>query len=148
MNRPKLDFEVNDYIQNIVVLVKKNNDYCYFFSDKEFWILEYWDAYVTPSNESSLENAYFHFLQPFSVSYEELITEAKRVMSKGNMERVKVNKPSLYVDFDSKILYSQYYDQALENRLRNGWEGRFESFEEVIPKEIIYWQEDQLSSGD
>jgi hypothetical protein len=143
MNRPKLDFEVNDTVQNIVVLTKKSGDYCYFFSDKEFWILEYWDAYVTPSIEEELEDTYFQFLQPFSVSYEELDAEAKRVISKGKEDRVKLNKPSLYVDFDCKVFYSQFYDQALENRLYDSWLGRFEPFEENVPKKLIYWQEDQ-----
>lgn len=144
MNRPELDFELNDYIQNIVVLAKKDGNFHYFFSDKEFWIVEYWDAYVTPASESTLEDQYFSFLQSFSVSYAELRDEAERQFLKGNVERVKLHKPSLLVDFDHRLFRSQFYDQALENRLLDGWEGRFESFDESIPKELVYWEIDQL----
>lgn len=142
MKRPNLDFELNDYVQNIVVLVKKDDSFYYFFSDKEFWIVEYWDAYVTPSGESTLEEKYFRFLQPFAVSYEELRDEAERQFLKGNEEKVRLNKPSLLVDFDHRLLRSQFYDQALENRLPNNWEGRFEFFEDNIPRELVYWQID------
>lgn len=145
MKRPELNFKSNDYVQNVIVLVKKDGNYYYYFSDKEFWIVEYWDGYVSTNGETSIEELYFTFIQPFLVDIDELKDEARKRFSEGDEEVVRLNKPKIYVDFDERLFLSQFFDQALETRLPNTWKGKFENFDEEIPIGLTYWKKDQLA---
>jgi len=141
MKKPTLDFARNDYLQNMVVYAIKAGIGSYLFSDKEFWIVAYWDSYVEVPPGTTLEESYYAFVSPFLVTAEDLENEARKCFRENNREVVLLNKPQLYVDFDKKIFLSQYYDQALENRMIKGWKGSFASFENLIPPADRYWEE-------
>jgi hypothetical protein len=142
MEPPILDFYKNDFVQNIVVYAYKNGKSHYFFSDKEYWILVYWNGYVDIPNGSTLEDEYFNFITPFIVALDELEKESKRLYVLGDTEKIEANKPKLFVDFDKKIFLSMYYDQALENRLIEGWTGKYTDFLNLIPPNDRYWEVD------
>ena len=48
--------------------------------------------------------------------------------------------PSLYVNFDKKLLYSMYMEPAsYEHYVPVGWIGKFKKFFDIIPEEKCYW---------
>lgn len=48
--------------------------------------------------------------------------------------------PTLMLDFDDKILYSQYQEPfSFENYIPNNWKGKYESFFTKIKDENKYW---------
>lgn len=51
--------------------------------------------------------------------------------------------PSLYVDFDKKVLYSQYQEQdmSFEALVPQGWQGAYYNFFSMIPQDEQYWKE-------
>ena len=53
--------------------------------------------------------------------------------------------PSLYVDFDKKLLYSQYQEQdmSFEDLVPDGWKGSYHNFLAMIPQPEQYWKEAQ-----
>ena len=49
-------------------------------------------------------------------------------------------KPSLYVDFDKKLLYSMYIEPAsYEDYAPVGWNAKYKNFLNIIPIEKRYW---------
>lgn len=49
--------------------------------------------------------------------------------------------PSLYVDFDKKVLLSIYSEPAsYEDYAPIGWKAGYDDFKERIPKEYYYWE--------
>mgnify|MGYP000849096612 CR=1 FL=1 len=135
----KLDFISNDWSANIIVFVKKHDETFYCFSNKEYWIVEWWDGYVD-AKKGKLEDLYFEFVQRFKVSNTELKTAYKELSITGDMLKIFNHKPVLFVDFSKKILLSKFFDQALENRLIPGWSGKFEDFFPLIPENQRYWE--------
>ncbi|MBR4200193.1 MAG: hypothetical protein IKQ91_02805 [Oscillospiraceae bacterium] len=53
--------------------------------------------------------------------------------------------PSLYVDFDKKVLYSQYpeQDMSYDDLVPDGWKGAYYNFLSMIPQAEQYWKEAQ-----
>ena len=50
-------------------------------------------------------------------------------------------RPSLYVDFDKKLLYSMYIEPAsYEDYVPVGWNAKYKSFLDIIPAEKRYWE--------
>jgi hypothetical protein len=53
--------------------------------------------------------------------------------------------PSLYINFDSNIIYNCYYEpEAFEAYLPEGWTGVYEDFRDLIPVEQQYWVGENL----
>lgn len=49
-------------------------------------------------------------------------------------------RPSLYINFDKKILYSNYSEPAyFEDYTPNSWIAKYESFDDQVPKGQKYW---------
>jgi len=48
--------------------------------------------------------------------------------------------PSIYIDFDKKILVSNFPEPAsYEEFVPNDWKGEYDSFDELIPIDQRYW---------
>lgn len=55
-------------------------------------------------------------------------------------EEIDEYYPTLLLDFDNKILYSQYPEPfSFENYVPENWEGKYESFFDNIEDENRYW---------
>lgn len=63
----ELDFLTNNNYENVFVFAQLDGDCAYYFSNKEFWIIEYWDSYVDLKTGKTLENAYYEFIQQFRI---------------------------------------------------------------------------------
>ncbi|MDM5340498.1 hypothetical protein QUF84_25230 [Fictibacillus enclensis] len=144
------------YAENIIVLVKYNENYKWFVTDKEIWFLDlkklissYREkGFEIPNpddfserfgiavvNEDTVE-AFLQEVSEFEVNNEEL----RKMLVQKTYNDVTDMLPSLYVDFDDKKLISFYPEPAsYEFYVPEGWRGEYEQFIELIPKDYCYW---------
>lgn len=138
-----MDLISNNTTANLIAFVQKGNEQFYCLAEVEYWIVEWWDGYVDLSN-GSLEDLYFEYLNRFKLNYCELREAYGKLRDLGEQFKLDGNKPSLFIDFDRKVLLSNFYDQALEKRIPNDWEGVFGKVEESIPEKYKYWKTKDL----
>ncbi|MFD2939033.1 hypothetical protein [Flavobacterium notoginsengisoli] len=125
----------NKFKDGIFVIIKLDNKASIYFGENSWWLLEDWENDI-------LNNTYLQEIKPLKIEFEN--TSYKNDFS--NLVKSSYNNylPSLYIDFDNKELYSNYFDQAIENRIMEGWKGSFienqDKFLELIPKEVRYWK--------
>lgn len=136
-----LNLENNNWVSKIIVYGKKGDDTGYYFSEKEYWIVEWWDSYgeIKDVSQTSLEEQYYQFIQKFRIDIKSIKKEYESLKNKGLIDDIECNIPCVYVDFGSKLFLSTYYDQALEDKMIKGWTGKYESFLHLIPEEYHYW---------
>lgn len=111
----------------ILVLLIKDGQGGYYFGENSFWLLDDWESEVS-------EGTYINKLASLKVDPKEW----------PNSFLVKY-RPELIINLDQKMLTSNYYDQALERRVPNGWEGRWiesgDVFLEHIRLQDRFWGE-------
>ena len=62
------------------------------------------------------------------------------LMNEVNYDEKLAYNPSLYIDFDNKILISHYAEpESFEDFVPDGWEGKYQDFESIIPQNQRYW---------
>lgn len=127
----------NKFQDGIFVVIKLDNKLCIYFGENSWWLLDDWENDI-------FSNTYLQEIESLKIEFEN-INEAYKTEG-ANLLRSSFNNylPSLYIDFDNKELYSNYFDQAIENRISEGWKGFFienqNKFLELIPKEGRYWE--------
>jgi hypothetical protein len=136
----ELDFLTNNYYENVVVFAQYDEDCAYYFSNKEFWIVEYWDSYVDLKTGKTLENAYYEFIQQFRIEKESISSKAKVLWDVGEEDAILINLPTFFVDFGRKVFLSRFSEQLFERRMIGTWEGEFVDFLSMIPNEFRYWE--------
>lgn len=136
----ELDFLTNNYCENVVVFAQYDGDHAYYFSNKEFWIVEYWDSYVDLKKGETLENVYYEFIQQFRIEKEYIFLKAKELWETGQEDAIRFNLPTFYVDFDRHIFLSRFSEQLFERRMISTWKGEFIDFLPRIPDEFRYWE--------
>ena len=98
---------------------------CYYYGENSCWLLDDWSDEVT-------NGEYFKIIDKLKINPSHL---SEDFLSK--------NTPQLIIDFDELKLYSNYYDQSLENRVPHNWEGVWvedtAAFLEQIPESHRYW---------
>jgi hypothetical protein len=136
-----LSLENNNWVSKIIAYGKRGNDTGYYFSDKEYWIVEWWDSYgeIKDVSQISLEEQYYNFIQRFRIDIDELKKAYKLLEEKGLIYDIMHNIPCVYVDFDNELFISTYYEQALEDKMIGNWQGKYEPFLHLIPEEYHYW---------
>lgn len=144
------------YAETIIVLVKINETYKWFITDKDVWFLDLKKLISTylekgfeipnPEDFSDRfniaivnENTAEEFLQRIS-RFEVKIEELKEMLVQKTYHHISDMYPSLYVDFDMKELISYYPEPAsYEQYVPSGWEGKYEELTEHIPISCAYW---------
>jgi hypothetical protein len=127
----------NKFQGGIFVVIKLDNKLSIYFGENSWWLLDDWENDI-------FSNTYLQEIESLKIEFEN-INEAYKTEG-ANLVRSSFNNylPSLYIDFDNKKLYSNYFDQAIENRISEGWKGFFienqNKFLELIPKEGRYWE--------
>jgi hypothetical protein len=127
----------NKFQGGIFVVIKLDNKLSIYFGENSWWLLDDWENDI-------FRNTYLQEIESLKIEFEN-INKAYKIED-SNLARSSFNNylPSLYIDFDSKELYSNYFDQAIENRISEGWKGFFiqnqNKFLELIPKEGRYWE--------
>lgn len=113
----------------ILVAIKTKNIVSFYYGDNSWWLLDDWESDI-------LNGKYFSEINPLKIEFNEL---------KLNDFRLNDFLPSLYIDFDDKVIYNSFYDQALETRVIDGWLGVFidnkNELLKLIPQEFQYWDD-------
>ena len=127
----------------------------WYISDKEIWYLDYQkrieeyrkigreikEEYIDEKRKDLLcieENNVLLFLK--RIEEDECSTGDLKNLFLQNQEEDDY-RPSLYVDFDKKLLYSMYIEPALyEDYVPVGWNAKYKSFLDIIPAEKRYWE--------
>jgi len=150
------------YGENIIVGVKFKEEFDWFVTEKDYWYLD-----LIKLENSFLNKGYMLFNQgdyserfdipilneKSAATFLNEIKEYKVNMSKLNelVVALDLNKtkrkqiimefvPSLFIDFDSKLLLSLFPEPAsFEEYVPNGWSGIYEDFLHRIPLEERYW---------
>ncbi len=144
------------YAENIIVGVKLNSDFKWYVSDKEFWYLDLRkliNAYESkgfkiPNSKdfsgrfnidivnSTNTDLFINSMSRFIAKSEELSNLIKEMSDDEIVHLV----PSIYIDFDKRILISNFPEPAsFELFIPDGWCGRYDSFNELIPSSYRYW---------
>jgi len=127
----------NKFQGGIFVVIKLDNKLSIYFGENSWWLLDDWENDI-------FNNIYLEEIESLKIEFESINKAYKTEFS--NLATSSFNNyvPSLYIDFDNKELYSNYFDQVLENRIIEGWKGFFienqNKFLELIPKECAYWK--------
>ena len=149
------------YAENIIVAVIYNNEFKLYVTDKELWFLdynkldnEYKNLGITVEDEYEaderkgikvLKGEYIDlFLQRINkdIVTKEVLNNFLCDCIKNRTERDEIlnYSPVLLVNFDEKILYSMFPEQAsYEAYVPEGWKGKYEDFTELIPESQKYW---------
>lgn len=127
----------NKFQGGIFVVIKLDNKLSIYYGENSWWLLDDWEYNI-------FNNNYLQEIEYLKIEFENI---NKAYKTEGiNLVKTPFNNylPSLYIDFDNKELYSNYFDQVIENRIIEGWKGFFienrNKFLELIPKEYRYWE--------
>lgn len=148
-----------EYSIDIIVLVKNDEKYSWFLSDKTFWVLDYvkWGSIFINSSEINVEPRRKGFIILDKENWPEFEKESadlkvtRNQLSELILQNLPITSwdekgelfPSLFIDFDSKTLFSLFPELlAFEKYIPDGWTGEFENFYELIPEFEKYWKID------
>lgn len=143
-----------DFNEQFIIYVIYNGCRKWYISDKEIWYLDYKkriEAYRKVGYEIKEEYIDERRRDLLYLDEDNTLLFIKRIESdecstfvlrelflKG--QRKDDYKPSLYVDFDKKIFYSMYMEDAsYEDYIPIGWEAKYENFLDLIPEKDCYW---------
>ncbi|MFI3202341.1 MAG: hypothetical protein R3Y54_12625 [Eubacteriales bacterium] len=151
-------------LDNIIVVVKYNNQTNYYVSDRNLWVLNYQllsEAYSKKGFKIDINMCYNErcgiqildygncnaFLKKMEIYKTDIleIKELSDMYKDENMEEwAYLFKPSLYIDFDLKELYSNYSEPySFENYLPENWTSSTSNFRDKIPNELCYWKNEK-----
>lgn len=146
-----IEIDLNE--QFIIYVVYKGCGKWY-ISDKEIWYLDYQkriEAYRKRGYEIKEEYIDEERRDLLYVDEKNALLFLKRIeedeCSTGDLKELFLQNqeeddymPSLYVNFDKKLLCSMYMEPAsYEHYVPVGWIGKFKKFFDIIPEEKCYW---------
>ncbi|EJO5347051.1 hypothetical protein NRP93_001119 [Clostridium botulinum] len=150
------------YYEDVVVLVKYNEKYQYYVTDKELWSLDLsklkvafeikgYKIELVEDERMGFDvltkegySIYKDKIKKYKVSYEELKEYYQLFqLTKQPYDDVREILPVFYINFDKDIFYSFYTEPgSYEDYIPNGWQGILtEEFEKIIPSNMVYWRE-------
>ena len=149
------------YYEDVVVLVKYNEKYQYYVTDKELWILDLNKltaafeirGYKTelPEDERTgfavLTREGYSIYKDKIIKYQVSCGELKEYyelfrLTKQQHDDIREILPVFYIDFDKNIFYSFYTEPgSYEDYIPSGWKGILtDEFEKIIPINMAYWR--------
>lgn len=147
------------YDEIIIVGIIFNNKFNWYIANKELWILDltklsknnFENYFKTPINKQIRENIitlsddnaklFLDRLQVFKVdNIDQLRLNILDEIKNPNSEGLEDYYPTLMINFDEKILYSQFPEPfAYEKYIPNDWIGKYDSFIDYIELKNKYW---------
>lgn len=146
-----------EYSEDVIVLVKYNNAYYWYLSEKSIWVLDYTKWFESDSTD----------MDELDMDEEregiEILDRDNWMDFKSRNYKLETNKselqalilqnlpildwnlnsqlfPSLYVDFDGRILYSLFPESLeFERYVPENWKGYYQDFYALIPNDEKYW---------
>lgn len=136
----ELDLNLESVGMKLVVLVKKESIYSLYFGPVEDWILDHFSSF------DSFDEEYFKYIQPYKVGVDVIRKQYALIREREDFSKSEIQSyfvPLVIIDFDAHEYLSNFYDQALENRMVEGWKGLFieakKEFLNQIPIDYKYW---------
>ena len=127
----------NNNLNGIVAFVKYKDESFYCIAEVEYWLMDSWSSYLEDEKDFDF---YFDFIRQFKVNYRELCFSFPDVLKLGDEFDIVYSKPLLYIDFEKKLFVSYYYEQDLEEKVVDGWIGKYSEVYNLIPEEYRYWE--------
>lgn len=149
-----------DYTENIIVAVVLERNLLWYVSDKEIWFLDYQKRieafknkgysintdYIDESRKNNLvldtSNVlnFLNLIKENQATVEELRESLLKKKSDTDDSWKYDYRPSLYVDFDKKVLYSNHSEpSSYEDYAPEFWDSKYKNFENKIPRSRKYW---------
>lgn len=145
------------YAENIIVGVIIKENFYWYITEKDVWILD-----INKYAEDFIKNGYkfdiqfalrfrgeiaiieeeraLTFLELYKENHVSSYQLKVKIQGRGDEATVLSMRPSLYVNFDRKILYSLYPEYlAYERYVPDGWNGECYDFMDLIPEGEKYW---------
>lgn len=145
------------YAEDIIVGINDDTGFKWYITDRDSWILDinkYCDAYKKLGHEVSIDfilslrnniaivdkNNYKEYLEPFKGAVVDSGVLKEQVINEDFQETVLELKPSLYIDFLNRMLFSTYPENIpFEKYVPEGWTAEFDDFTQYIPSKDRYW---------
>lgn len=146
------------YAENIIVGIKFKNIFNWYILDKFLCLL---NLEVLESNElttymnNKLYSAirknikvinegnkkdFVDNIEQFKTNIDELRIQILKYYEESNFDEIDDFFPTLFLDFDKNILYSQYPENiAFQNYLPNNWNFKYNDFVQLLKPEDKYW---------
>ncbi|MBC2248581.1 hypothetical protein HCB49_01005 [Listeria sp. FSL L7-0123] len=144
---------IPEYAENIIVGVKYNGSFNWYITDTELWYLDYNQAGYSieeyPKERKNMSilnentaNSFLINIESFKSSTNSLKQNFFKELNQNKEEATYNYNPSILIDFDNQILYSNYPESiSFEEYLPDNWNGYFQRFFENIPQKYRYWEE-------
>lgn len=150
------------YTENIIVGIILDNQFKWYCTEQDIWILDlykYADGFIKNGYRFDLsfqlecrdniaiinEDSIKRFLQNYKENTVKSTQLGMMLRERDYEGTVLAMRPSIYINFDKKQLYSVYPEYtAYERYVPDGWEGAYCEFSHLIPKEEQYWIENGL----
>ncbi|MGM0219146.1 hypothetical protein [Enterococcus sp. AZ126] len=141
------------YAENIIVGVRYKEVFNWYITDTELWYLDYNQAgYSTeeyPKERTNIsvlnedtESIFLENVEKYKVSTNSIKLDFFKEFRKDREEAIYDYNPSLLIDFDNQIFYSNYPESiSFEEYIPDNWVGHFQKFFERIPSKYRYWEE-------
>ncbi|MCM1145138.1 MAG: hypothetical protein NC318_13860 [Blautia sp.] len=143
------------YAENIVVAIKYDNCIEWYILDKDFCFLDYTkleEAYRKKGYDISIDDTFrfgikivneltqtlfLDYIKKYKVTTEAL---KKMLTNESDYNEKLAFNPSILIDFENKVLMSHYAEpESFEYFVPDGWDGKYQNFEENIPQNQRYW---------
>ncbi|MBC2328635.1 hypothetical protein [Listeria swaminathanii] len=144
---------IPEYAENIIVGVKYNGSFNWYITDPELWYLDYNQAGYSieeyPKERKNMSilnentaNSFLINIESFKSSTNSLKQNFFKELNQNKEEATYNYNPSILIDFDNQILYSNYPESiSFEEYIPDNWNGYFQRFFENIPQKYRYWEE-------
>lgn len=141
------------YAENIVVAFKYENQYYWYISDLELWYIDYKEAGYSLDSlcEERARSPYLdrdslpYFLKDmrkYNCELSELTKSFVDEYTRDKLNAIYDFKPSLLVDMDDFVLYSNYPEYiSFEEYVSGPWIGKYQRFLDFIPEEYKFWSD-------
>lgn len=131
---------LNNWTGFPIVYIVKDGVGNYYQAELEYWIVEWWKAEVDLS-KGNLNDLYFEFLEKFKIHLNDLETAYAHIDN--DLEKMG-NRPAIVINFDQQKFSSNFFDQAIEKKMVDDWQGyyinEFSGIAELIPSNKHYWK--------
>lgn len=88
--------------------------------------------------EENTKELFLKNISRFVVAPEDL---TKMMFHEKQPSQLLAYNPSLYIDFDQKLLLSYYPEsESFEKYVPKGWIGKYQFFQDIIPVKYRYWE--------
>lgn len=159
-----MEWLVPEYNENIIVGVLYNKVFNWYVTDKEIWYLDYQkrinafnekgfevkEEYIDEARKeililnSSNAKTFLKRIEKLKIESMQLRKLLQKARNLNDDSWIYDFRPSLYVDFDSRKLFSLYAESAsYEDYVPMNWQGCYFDFMKLIPNNEKYWLDEK-----